>query len=93
VSRILKAVSARLEVPEDRLTSKPGRKGAVARDAAVYLSRRLTSLGVQEIGRVFGGLAPAQVVEISRRVERERDSDQAFAAVLDEIAEEAKNAS
>jgi chromosomal replication initiator protein len=94
MSRILKAVSTRLEVPEERLAnSKSGRKAAVARDAAVYLSRRLTSLGIQEIGSFFGGLTPAQVVEIGRRVERERDADQAFAAVLDEIAQEAKNAS
>lgn len=94
VNTILMAVSARFEVPQERLASgKPGRKLGVARDAAVYLSRRLTSLGVDEIGSFFGGLSPVQVVEIGRRVERERSSDESFAALLDEIAKEAKNAS
>jgi chromosomal replication initiator protein len=94
IGEVLKAVSARFAVPQDRLASaKPARKSAVARDAAIYLSRRLTPMGVAEIASAFGGLTAAQVVEINRRVERERTADPAFAAVLDEIAQEAKNAS
>jgi chromosomal replication initiator protein len=93
IGAVLQAVSARFDAPRERLaTQRPGRKWAMPRDAAVYLSQKLTGLGIDEIGASFGGLTPAQIVEISRRIERERGSDRALSEMLDEIAREAKNA-
>lgn len=57
IDAVLEAVSASFQVPVEFLIEK-GRKGNLARDLAIYLTRRRCGLSTSEIGARFGDISP-----------------------------------
>jgi putative transposase len=75
VEAIIDAVAERLGVSPEQILTR-GRKCNRARDIALYLSRELSGLTCQELGRRFGGLSGAAVTIrhhlVSRRLAEDR---------------------
>jgi len=74
VDAIVREVAARLRVsPEQVLT--PGRRQNRARDLAIYLSRELSGLTCQELGRHFGGVSGAAITMRHKQTVRHMQDD------------------
>ncbi|MCH7632060.1 MAG: hypothetical protein IIB59_02505 [Planctomycetes bacterium] len=92
IAVILGAVARRFDVDvQVLLSSKRSRNAAYARDVAVYLTRRLTHLGLEQIGDVFGGRTLAGILEACRSITTQAQNDAELAQLLDEIASETNN--
>jgi len=93
VAAILAAVARRFDVDVQVLLGrKRSRNAAYARDVAVYLTRRLTHLGLEQIGDVFGGRTLAGILEACRSITTQAQNDAELTQLLDEIASETNNA-
>ncbi len=76
IEEIQKLVSAHFELkPVDLVSDRRARAVARPRQIAMYLSKRLTTRSLPEIGRKFGGRDHSTVIHAVRRVEQLRDSD------------------
>ena len=76
IDDIQKLVSAHFELkPVDLVSDRRARAVARPRQIAMYLSKRLTTRSLPEIGRKFGGRDHSTVIHAVRRVEQLRDSD------------------
>ncbi len=76
IEEIQKLVSAHFELkPVDLVSDRRARAVARPRQIAMYLSKRLTTRSLPEIGRKFGGRDHSTVIHAVRRVEQLRDTD------------------
>ncbi|MEH3099209.1 chromosomal replication initiator protein DnaA [Sphingomonas adhaesiva] len=76
IDQIQKAVADHFELkPLDMLSARRARAVARPRQIAMYLSKRLTTRSLPEIGRKFGGRDHSTVIHAVRRIEELRDSD------------------
>ena len=67
---ILREVASAFDVPLSSVSDRGGR-GNLPRKVAIYLCRRHTGLGNEEIGRLFGGLGGSAVSRTAARLEQE----------------------
>jgi len=74
VEAIVHAVAERLRVSSERILTR-GRKRNRARDITIYLSRELSGLSCQELGRRFGGLSGAAITMRHNLVVRQMAKD------------------
>lgn len=76
IEEIQKLVSAHFELkPLDLVSARRSRAVARPRQIAMYLSKRLTTRSLPEIGRKFGGRDHSTVIHAVRKVEELRDTD------------------
>lgn len=76
IDQIQKLVCEHFELkPLDLLSARRARAVARPRQIAMYLSKRLTTRSLPEIGRKFGGRDHSTVIHAVRRIEELRDSD------------------
>ena len=76
IDEIQKLVSAHFELkPTDLVSDRRARAVARPRQIAMYLSKRLTTRSLPEIGRKFGGRDHSTVIHAVRRIEQLRDTD------------------
>jgi chromosomal replication initiator protein len=76
IEEIQKLVSQHFDLkPLDLVSARRARAVARPRQIAMYLSKRLTTRSLPEIGRKFGGRDHSTVIHAVRRVESLRDSD------------------
>lgn len=76
IDDIQRAVSAYFELkPLELVSARRARAVARPRQIAMYLSKRLTTRSLPEIGRKFGGRDHSTVIHAVRRIEELRDSD------------------
>ncbi len=74
VEAIIRAVAEGLRATPERILTR-GRKCNRARDIAIYLSRELSGLSCQELGRRFGGLSGAAITMRHNLVGRQMVKD------------------
>jgi len=86
---ILAAVAAAFNTERDTLTHKGGRKNT-AKNVALYLIKRYTGLGNQEIGNLFGGMHYSAVTKASARLETEMAQDKGLRSIVKEIVSNIK---
>jgi len=76
IEEIQKLVSQHFELkPLDLVSARRSRAVARPRQIAMYLSKRLTTRSLPEIGRKFGGRDHSTVIHAVRKVEELRDTD------------------
>ncbi|MDR6789472.1 chromosomal replication initiator protein [Sphingomonas sp. BE138] len=76
IDQIQKLVCEHFELkPLDLVSARRARAVARPRQIAMYLSKRLTTRSLPEIGRKFGGRDHSTVIHAVRRIEELRDSD------------------
>lgn len=76
IDQIQKLVCDHFELkPLDLVSARRARAVARPRQIAMYLSKRLTTRSLPEIGRKFGGRDHSTVIHAVRRIEELRDSD------------------
>jgi chromosomal replication initiator protein len=76
IDEIQKLVSQHFDLkPLDLISARRARAVARPRQIAMYLSKRLTTRSLPEIGRKFGGRDHSTVIHAVRRIEELRDSD------------------
>lgn len=76
IDEIQKLVSTHFDLkPIDLVSARRARAVARPRQIAMYLSKRLTTRSLPEIGRKFGGRDHSTVIHAVRRIEELRDSD------------------
>lgn len=79
---IIKEVVSAFEVAPSVVTGRGGRDN-VPRKAAIYLCRRHTGLGNDEIGKLFGGLGGSAVSRTASRLEGEMAGDVTLRKCID----------
>ena len=83
IEEIQKLVSQHFELkPLDLVSARRSRAVARPRQIAMYLSKRLTTRSLPEIGRKFGGRDHSTVIHAVRKVEELRDSDREIDAAV-----------
>ena len=83
IEEIQKLVSQHFELkPLDLVSARRSRAVARPRQIAMYLSKRLTTRSLPEIGRKFGGRDHSTVIHAVRKVEELRDSDRDIDAAV-----------
>ncbi len=76
IDQIQKLVCEHFELkPLDLVSARRARAVARPRQIAMYLSKRLTTRSLPEIGRKFGGRDHSTVIHAVRRIEALRDTD------------------
>ena len=76
IDEIQKAVSIHFDLkPIELVSARRARAVARPRQIAMYLSKRLTTRSLPEIGRKFGGRDHSTVIHAVRRIEELRDTD------------------
>ncbi|ONF96964.1 chromosomal replication initiator protein DnaA [Sphingomonas jeddahensis] len=76
IDEIQKLVSTHFDLkPVDLVSARRARAVARPRQIAMYLSKRLTTRSLPEIGRKFGGRDHSTVIHAVRRIEELRDTD------------------
>jgi chromosomal replication initiator protein len=90
IDEIQKLVSQHFELkPLDLVSARRSRNVARPRQIAMYLSKRLTTRSLPEIGRKFGGRDHSTVIHAVRKVEElrgtDRDIDAAVRVLLREL--------
>jgi len=89
VPEIITAVVRRFSIRVADLQSKRRNKSiAVPRQIAMYLSRRMTKLSLQEIGGYFGGRDHTTVLHANRKIEELAKSDAEIKEAVDGLTEE-----
>ena len=74
VETIVEEVAKHFKVTVDRILTS-GRKRNVERDIAIYLSRELSGLSGQTLGRRFGGVSGASITMRFNRIVRSMQED------------------
>lgn len=69
----------------DLKSSKKQKTIAAPRQAAMYMSRQLTSLSTIEIGQRFGGRDHSTVIHAVKKIENKIEQDQSFARTMSEL--------
>jgi chromosomal replication initiator protein len=83
IDEIQKLVSAHFELkPLDLISARRSRAIARPRQIAMYLSKRLTTRSLPEIGRKFGGRDHSTVIHAVRKIEELRDTDRDIDAAV-----------
>ena len=83
---IIKEVSRYFGIDEDMIRGPSrSREIANARQVAMHLVRRMTSLSTPDIGREFGGRDHTTVIHSLEQVEKKIQSDPAFSQMLKDI--------
>ena len=86
LERIVHAVLRRFNLRLRQLQSKKrSRAVTLPRHMAMYLTRELTDLSLEEIGSYFGGRDHSTVLHACRKMERLADEDTTIASTLREI--------
>jgi chromosomal replication initiator protein len=86
IADILDAVAAHFGVRvQELLGRKRSRSISYPRQVAMYLSRKLTPLSLEEIGAHFGGRDHSTVLHAERSIESERAHDHELAAHLTQL--------
>jgi REP element-mobilizing transposase RayT len=81
VEEIQRVVCSEFGAQRDALTRKRDRYNE-ARSAAIYLSRKLTSTPLAEVGAQFGGITQSAVSQMTAQVSAKRQEDRRFDALL-----------
>jgi chromosomal replication initiator protein len=63
---------------------------ALPRQIAMYLSKQLTSLSLNDIGKNFGGKDHATVIYACKQIEEKRAKDEAFNRIIDGLLRKIK---
>jgi chromosomal replication initiator protein len=93
IPAILEVVARRFNVKVSELQGKRRAKVVThPRHICMYLARQLTDQSLEEIGGYFGGRDHTTVLHASRAITQAVEEDPQFAAMLDEVATEVKNA-
>ena len=83
IEEIQKLVSQHFELkPLDLVSARRSRAVARPRQIAMYLSKRLTTRSLPEIGRKFGGRDHSTVIHAVRKIEELRDQDRDIDAAV-----------
>jgi chromosomal replication initiator protein len=83
IDEIQKLVSQHFELkPLDLVSQRRSRAIARPRQIAMYLSKRLTTRSLPEIGRKFGGRDHSTVIHAVRKIEELRDTDRDIDAAV-----------
>jgi len=69
----------------DLLSNKTGRAFSYPRQIAIYLSKKLTTLSLDEIGRTFGNRHHSTVIYAENRIRKVRAENQQVAGDIDNI--------
>ena len=78
-----------MNIQEDKLRAKDRKKEiAVARQIAMYLSKRLTNSSLKTIGLHFGGRDHSTVIHAVKIVEDKLAKDAAFKDLIDKISQQ-----
>ena len=86
IGQIRKVVCDFMEISEDELDSpKRTRDIAQARQVAMYLSKKHTTLPLSVIGSSIGGKNHATVLHACKAVNNLIETDKAFARTMDEL--------
>ena len=73
--------------PADLRSKRRGRSVSEPRQVTMFLARQLTKLSLGEIGNHFGGRDHSTVLYAVRKTERRYQTEPAFAASLDRMAD------
>jgi REP element-mobilizing transposase RayT len=84
VEAIVRAVAERLRVSPEQILRR-GRKRNRARDITIYLSRELSGLSCQELGRRFGGLSGAAITMRHKLVLRQMAKDRRLTEDISQV--------
>lgn len=91
IESIQKAVASHFNLRVSDLKAKKKTKQIVlARQIAIYLSRKLSKLSLIEIGERFGGKDHSTVLHAINKIERHLQSDQHLAGVIQKIKTQLK---
>jgi chromosomal replication initiator protein len=71
--------------PEDIKSQKRNKEISLARQISMYLIRKQTNLGLQDIGDIFGGRNHSTVLESIRRIENSITQSPQFAKTIKDI--------
>jgi len=85
VAEVERAVAGAYGVAVPDLRRRRRGAGNEARLAAIYLSRRLTGLGVRELGGHFGGVGGAAISNAVRQVEQTASTPRSLRRKLDDL--------
>ena len=86
---ILSAVASKFEMGIDILKGK-GARNNKAKKMAIYLIKRYSGLGNQEIGELFGGIHYSAVSKSSARLEREMAENRSLRKLVEDIISHVK---
>lgn len=83
---VQRMVAARFELPVESLRGKRRTNEiALARQTAMFLTKRLTSLTLVEIGRRFGNRDHSTVLHATSKIANRIKTDERFASLIDEL--------
>lgn len=86
IASIAKAVSRRLAIKLNELRGSTRQSKVVrARSLAILLSRRMTTLSLQQIGEYFGGRDHSTVLHSCRKIDKLLESDAEIAAAKNDV--------
>ena len=87
VDAVIHAVSQELDVPEDKLIEegRGPKEVAHARQIAMYLMKKLTTLSLKSIGSRFAGRDHSTVLHAIRGIEKEMQDDASLARTIETI--------
>ncbi len=74
----------------DMKAKKRTKEIALPRQIAMYLSKQLTSLSLNDIGRDFGGKDHATVIYACKQIEDKKAKDEAFSRIIDNFIRKIK---
>ncbi len=88
---IEKVVGGAFGVTPEQLQSKSrARSVAFPRQVCMYLTRSLTNLSLQEVGRAFGGRDHSTVAHACEKIEKERTVDPEFRSTLNSLTQQVR---
>ncbi|MEW6053480.1 MAG: chromosomal replication initiator protein DnaA [Nitrospirota bacterium] len=74
----------------DMKAKKRTKEVALPRQVAMYLSKQLTSLSLNDIGKNFGGKDHATVIYACKQIEEKRAKDEAFNKIIESLLRKIK---
>lgn len=91
VENVMKAVAEFYNIRVHELKSKKRTKEiAIPRQIAMYLSRELTDLSLNDIGKNFGGKDHATVIYAYKQIEKRRGIDESFNRIVESLLSKIK---
>jgi putative transposase len=84
LDELLKRVSGAFKIDEDLIRGKGGRANT-ARKVALYLAKRYTGLGNEQIARYFGGVHYSAVSKAYSKFKEEMSADKRLSRIVDEF--------
>ena len=87
IEAVIHAVSQEFDVPEDKLleAGRGTKEVAHARQVAMFLMKKLTTLSLKSIGMRFGNRDHSTVMHAIKTIEKEMQEDATFARVVETI--------